>query len=265
MKRIGNQWVAHNNKYKTEYCRLLAAHYADKLLQPFKKNEYPVLPSLVRFAVEIGEYPTTVMRWTEQFPEFRKVHEDCKYIQERLIAEAALTRRYDTTFSIFYLKNKHGWVDKQDIRLQADNLQLNLNVGRSGVQVPDNTATSDKIDYVNKSGKGKDVKQLEHKEAAQEPTPVHGCQSTEQVPADVHPPPVVRRSQKGTPEDPVGPETTKGPPKGFKGTPAQAKSDSGVVKAPKRKKYKLSYKARVKARRYQRAYRAREKAKKDIS
>jgi len=189
------------------------------------------MPSLVRFALEINEYPTTVERWLDQFPDFRHAYENCKRIQERFVAEMAIRRRFDTTFSIFYLKNRFAWVDKQDIRLQADNLQLNLNVGRQDTQAIDNKGKPGRTSVT----AGNDsVKAL--------PTP-HGSQSSAKVPADVDGPPLVykgtpgkdKKSTKG-----VGALKSKGTPKGPKKVKKRRKL-SDAQRAEKRRRYMRAY------------------------
>ena len=83
-------------------------------------NDYPTLRD---FAVSIHVRHCTLLSWAKKFPEFTEALKEAKQIQENIIVKNAFLHRFNSTFSIFALKNIAGWRDHRD-DLNKDNENL---------------------------------------------------------------------------------------------------------------------------------------------
>ncbi len=64
--------------------------------------------------------PTVISYLNKKYKSFEKKYDLAKEIQESKIVTASLNSRINSTMSVFFLKNKHNWKDKQDIELSGD-------------------------------------------------------------------------------------------------------------------------------------------------
>lgn len=75
------------------------------------------------FALKLKVPFSTIKNWAHaknedgspKHPDFLAAYQYCGSLQERLIAKNAMAGRYNGPFAQFYLKNKHKWVDKQEV------------------------------------------------------------------------------------------------------------------------------------------------------
>jgi len=114
-------------RYKKEYCQQLIDFfnvdtveryeppYADKV--QFITNPPPMFQ---RFALKIGVHIDTLHEWRKRHVKFSEAYNTAKKIQEAMIAENALTNKYNPGFSKFMLAANHGWVEKQEIDVKGD-------------------------------------------------------------------------------------------------------------------------------------------------
>lgn len=95
--------------------------YPDQMIKFFEDrvDKPKDMPTLTKFAMELGIHPDTITDWGAKFPPFFRAIKRCKKIQEEVLIQNGLSSRYNTAFTIFCMKNLHGWKNEQ----QADNNQ----------------------------------------------------------------------------------------------------------------------------------------------
>lgn len=106
--------------YTEEYCHKLFKEINDYLITT--RDIYTVTGLLSAMKIPVSRYFAIF----EKHPEvkcFREYHEDIKSILEGRIAEDGIKGKTNATMSIFTLKNKHNWKDRQEIDV---NQNINL-------------------------------------------------------------------------------------------------------------------------------------------
>lgn len=71
------------------------------------------LPTLAGFASVIGVHRDTLNQWEKSHPEFSDAVKRAKAHQERILVSNGLSDRYNSTMTIFALKNLADWKDRQ--------------------------------------------------------------------------------------------------------------------------------------------------------
>jgi hypothetical protein len=71
------------------------------------------LPTLAGFASVIGVHRDTLNEWEKVHPEFSDAVKRAKAHQERILVSNGLSDRYNSTMTIFALKNLADWKDRQ--------------------------------------------------------------------------------------------------------------------------------------------------------
>lgn len=84
----------------------------------------PGAPSFVKFARSIG---TTLEEITEfrKHSEFERAYRECNEIRRDYLIDAALTRRYDSSFSKFLLSCEYGMGEKEK---EKEDGELNVTI-----------------------------------------------------------------------------------------------------------------------------------------
>lgn len=81
------------------------------------------IPTFEELAHKLGITRDTLHRWSTEVgedglllhPEFSDAYKNARELQEKFIVANALNNRYNPAMSIFYLKNKHDYRDKQEL------------------------------------------------------------------------------------------------------------------------------------------------------
>ena len=79
----------------------------EKMLRYFVEGDG--FPTFVKFAKLMGVTPADLDGWRKTSKHFREVYGQCAEILCDAVAEGALHRRLDPSFSKFYLATQHGW------------------------------------------------------------------------------------------------------------------------------------------------------------
>lgn len=105
--------MAGKTTYKKEYCQMLIAHMAEGL-------------SFESFAGVIKKTRQCLYEWRERYPEFKEAFE-LGYCEALLFTEkmsrSAMVGKIDgfnSTVWIFWMKNRFGWVDRVDHKVEAN-------------------------------------------------------------------------------------------------------------------------------------------------
>lgn len=120
------------SKYKPECCQAIIEFFDkppyERKVKTVATKKGPVeieyddptdLPFLTDFAKSIGVNQDTLHEWIKKHPEFSEAFKTAKEKQEKIVVINAMRKLYDSTFSIFTLKNIAGWRDKQEIEHQG--------------------------------------------------------------------------------------------------------------------------------------------------
>lgn len=73
-----------------------------------------------------GLYHELISRLSSIDDTFRHTVKRLDEIQEQRIARLASQNKINPVFTMFVLKNKHGWVDKQEIKTENRNVNVDL-------------------------------------------------------------------------------------------------------------------------------------------
>lgn len=121
--------VGRPTKYREEYCEKIIQFFnrpKTKILTTVTtgKNDYEKveekevaapLPTLSGFALSINVNMDTLNQWCKVHPEFSESYKQAKELEAEFVVENAMRNLYAQPFSIFYMKNCHGWKDKQEL------------------------------------------------------------------------------------------------------------------------------------------------------
>jgi hypothetical protein len=104
------------DKYKPEYDAQLINFFETK-----RKEHMPAW--FDDFADVIGVVDDTLQHWTKSHPSFLCAYTRCKKLQEQIMADNAMTGKFEGGFTKFAMKNVVGWRDEKDLNLggQANN------------------------------------------------------------------------------------------------------------------------------------------------
>ena len=138
------------SKYKKKYCKeiieyfqkdptreVVVEHFSQKTGQKIdiieEKPNGP--PTLYGFAASIEVCHDTLNEWKTTHPEFSAAIKKAKALQADFVVHNAMTGNSPAAFSIFMMKNNHGWKDKQEIdtTLKVSGLDDKLAKGRKKV------------------------------------------------------------------------------------------------------------------------------------
>jgi len=121
-------------KYLPEYCEQIIKFFNKK---PYRKRagkeEANPPPLFIRFAIKIGVSYETLQEWRRVHTEFSDAYKKAKKMQEAIMIEGAIAGHYVPVFTIFAMKNMHQWRDKKEHIIEADDLNLTINIkGKDG-------------------------------------------------------------------------------------------------------------------------------------
>lgn len=93
-----------------------------------------------------GISPSRITEWAKENDRFAVAYEIINHWQESLVSKYALLKKFDSSFSKFYLSAKHGWREKDEEANQnekANDLYLRVmaqleNVQSSALNIEDN-------------------------------------------------------------------------------------------------------------------------------
>jgi len=69
-------------------------------------------PTFAGFATECDCTMECLHEWQRKYPKFSEAYKKAKQIQENRTIQGAMSNTLNSTFSIFFLKNCHGYKDK---------------------------------------------------------------------------------------------------------------------------------------------------------
>ena len=70
-----------------------------------------LLPTPAGFALALGISQAKLALWRNRYPAFAAACLECEAVTCQRLAEGALTRRFDPSFTRFYLQARFGWGD----------------------------------------------------------------------------------------------------------------------------------------------------------
>ena len=81
------------------------------------KKKYPlvILPTLERYASDIGSSPRVLQDWKEIHPEFNEAVEICMAIQREMLVQLSLNNHYNQSIVKLILTNCHGFRNKVEV------------------------------------------------------------------------------------------------------------------------------------------------------
>lgn len=89
-------------KYKEDFPEQIISYF---LMQ----DEFPTFAG---FATKCNCTMECLHEWQRRYPEFSEAYKKAKQIQENRTIQGAMSNTLNSTFSIFFLKNCHGYKDK---------------------------------------------------------------------------------------------------------------------------------------------------------
>lgn len=127
------------SKYRPEFCQLLIDFMSGKgedVVKPIVVDKEIVqhklgeLPNFFEdFAVKIGVHVGTLEEWRKEHPAFYEAYKIAKDIQLSRMVKGSISGTYNSSASIFALKNIAGWRDKQEVSgPDGGPLQVNFTV-----------------------------------------------------------------------------------------------------------------------------------------
>lgn len=81
---------------------------------------------LQEFCVDNGYSPQLISELSAMSETFSEAVKRTNQFLEQRLVKAALKQKYNPVFTMFVLKNKHGWVDKQEIKTENRNVNVDL-------------------------------------------------------------------------------------------------------------------------------------------
>ena len=90
------------------------------------EEERPFL--FISFASWMGIHADTITRYATDFPEFSGTIKKIKQLAEIGLIEGGMMGRYNPAMTIFLAKNNHGYTDKQEIDMKAEQTIKNIDV-----------------------------------------------------------------------------------------------------------------------------------------
>lgn len=99
----------------------------------YSEGEEAGVPTLQRFAQEIGTYTAACCSWVSEHEDFATAFVEAMRIQERMLINGGLTRVFDPGFAKFLLAANHGYREKDEkanVELNSGGGTLNVIVSR---------------------------------------------------------------------------------------------------------------------------------------
>lgn len=100
------------SKYRSMYCQGIIDFFTNSLLTPDK----PELPFFSAYARKIQVHTDTLQEWKKKHKEFSVSYNECKHIQEEILAKFTLEGKFQPSFAVFASKNICGWRDVKEIK-----------------------------------------------------------------------------------------------------------------------------------------------------
>ena len=139
--------TAMQSRYKEEYCEGIVEFFITyKKSKEVIENKYnkdgaiigetvitkPLTPpTFYAYAREIDVCRDTLHEWSQRYPKFAAAYKKAKGIQAQHIVENSMEGVAPTAFSIFMMKNNHGWTDKIESKIESTVTTLEGLVGES--------------------------------------------------------------------------------------------------------------------------------------
>ncbi len=116
-------------KYRPEYCEAIVEFMRKKVEYDEKGKRQPFeMPWFSSFADEIGVCRDTLYEWASKHAEFSYSMRKAKGLQEDLFLACALNGVHQPIVSIFTLKNRFGWTDRQEFDVKGSALAISMTV-----------------------------------------------------------------------------------------------------------------------------------------
>lgn len=120
--------VGRPSSYDPKYCEGIVDWFLDHEIYHLKKTKHfgkdgelqretsvkePLPPpTFYKYATHIGVCRDTLHEWSTTHDEFKKAYAIAKSYQASFITSSAMCNIANTSFSIFMMKNNHGWSDR---------------------------------------------------------------------------------------------------------------------------------------------------------
>ena len=101
----------------------------EKMLQYFVEGD--AFPTFVKFARICGITPSDLEKWRKTSKHFREVYEQCSTILCDRVADGALHRTLDPSFSKFYLASQYGWGETPKGTRESFHLKVTVGDGET--------------------------------------------------------------------------------------------------------------------------------------
>lgn len=115
--------IGRPTKYKPEYCQAIIDFFDIPTHDTDGKPNTP--PYIFRFCLSIGISKDCLHEWVSKYPEFSDAYRIAKEMQEKLMANNALTGAYNASFAWRAMQNMHNWRDQQNLQIGLDESMLN--------------------------------------------------------------------------------------------------------------------------------------------
>lgn len=111
-----------NNKYTVKWEFETAEQFFNDSLELVKNDTS--IKYIGTLAVAMDQYRDIYTYLSDKFKVFRTIKKKIDSILESRVTENALDGKTNATFSIFHLKNNHGWKDKQEHDLNVSDYKV---------------------------------------------------------------------------------------------------------------------------------------------
>lgn len=112
------------NKYNEKWILDEAVELFENLLVYLKENDEIVYINDLVIKYDLSR--DTFYYLLDKFKDLHKLKAEIDFILENRIVNNGLSNKSNSTFSIFFLKNKYGWKDKQEVEQNISGLNIYL-------------------------------------------------------------------------------------------------------------------------------------------
>lgn len=122
-KNLGGQPTKYKESFPEEMIEYAKSFKRSKITGRYKTEKPLSPPTIGGFAIKIGVSREVLYDWKDLYPEFKKAMEILMTVQEEHIVDINMRGIGNTTFSIFMLKNNHGWTDRTETTIKNKTLE----------------------------------------------------------------------------------------------------------------------------------------------
>lgn len=114
--QLKDNGVGQPSKYEERYCEHIIEFFKSypkyEIDEETGKKSPLTPPTFYAYAAHLNVCRDTLLDWRDAHPKFRSAYKAAKDIQAQHIVENNMEGVAPTAFSIFMMKNNHGWTDR---------------------------------------------------------------------------------------------------------------------------------------------------------